>query len=199
MNWRVKIKAKGADRVLAPLRHQLIDLFPDQARVLEVGCGTGSLLMGARHKIAYGLGIDLDASMIDYATQQVHKLSCNNIHFTCQDARHFQHDSQGFHIATATLFLHEVDEHIAIAILDEMLTLAETVVIADYTRASHWLDRCLIDLDERFSGHYQQYRHYRRVGEIEHYAEQVNAVIEDKISSVIDGIAIWTLTRTHSN
>ena len=40
------------------------------SRVLDVGCGTGDLLIQAAPKIKMGVGLDLDTKMIDFANQQ---------------------------------------------------------------------------------------------------------------------------------
>ncbi len=189
MNLRVWIKSRAADRVLAPLRDELLALLPADGRVLEVGCGTGDLLRKSSTKIAHGLGVDTDCAMIDFAEQERQRMQLDNLTFRCMNALAVK--EQQFDVATSTLCLHEMPATLACETLAFMLEVAETVVIADYTRARSRAGRLSMELDEMISGHYGHYRRYRRAGEIPAYAERVNASVLQTTASVIDGIHIW--------
>jgi len=193
MNPRVLIKTKAADRILAPLRQDLIKLFAPESRILEVGCGSGDLLFRAADKISFGYGVDMDEPIIEYAESRRLQESIDNLAFECVDALSMRR--REFTIATSTLCLHEVPANFACQLIELMLEQAPTVVIADYTRARHWMSRVGIEVDELFSGHFRNYRRYRKQGEIPAYAGHVDAVVQQTTASSIDGIAIWQLAR----
>jgi SAM-dependent methyltransferase len=57
-----------------------------QPRVLDVGCGTGSLLLELASGITEGVGIDLSSAMISKATKEAARQQLNNIRFRAADA-----------------------------------------------------------------------------------------------------------------
>lgn len=68
--------------------HRLLEkyyrfIIPENARVLEIGCGTGELL--AAVKPAYGVGIDFSSGMLEKAREQF-----PHLHFHQQDAEELQ-------------------------------------------------------------------------------------------------------------
>ena len=56
------VKSITVDKYLLPIRKKIFRLIPKDCSVMDVGCGTGSLLFLLSKKINYGLGIDISKS-----------------------------------------------------------------------------------------------------------------------------------------
>ena len=193
MNFKVWLKRKAADRVLLPLRKELIDLIDHDSSILEVGCGTGDLLFQSASKVSFGYGVDMDQGMIQYAESKRQNNNLNHLAFECIDA--LQMSPQYFDISTSTLCLHELPEQEACALLRMMVDNSKMVLVADYTGAKSTLGKLSIEFDELLSGHYRNYKHYRRSGEIPSYTEKIGATVQQEIASVIEGISIWLVQK----
>jgi len=192
MNLKVWIKSKAADRVLSPLRKELIELITDDSTLLEVGCGTGNLLFLSAQKISSGHGVDIDQGMIEFAESKRKENGLKHLSFECIDA--LKMTPRQFDIATSTLCLHELPKQKACDILKMMVDNSKIVLIADYTEAKSTFGKISIEFDELISGHYCNYKNYRKSGEIPFYAEEVGAIVHQKIASAIDGISIWRIS-----
>ena len=193
MNPRVWIKSRLADRALAPLRSELVDHIDHGSVLLEIGCGTGALMFHAASKISYGYGIDLDCEMINYAVKKCRQKSLTNIEFACLDV--LTTNVSKYDISTSTLCLHELKEDSACAILETMINSADKVLIADYSEPNSFGGKVGIEMDEFISGHYRNFRKYRKNGWMPAYAKRVGARINSVTPSVIDGITIWELKK----
>ncbi len=192
MNFKAWFKSNTADRVLAPLRKELLAFIKPNSTLLEVGCGTGDLLFQATEKINRGHGIDLDHGMIKYAESKRQKNNLNNLSFECVDA--LSMTPRKYDISTSTLCLHEMPRQKACALLKMMVDNSEMVLVADFTEAKSTLGRLSIEFDELLSGHYRNYRQYRRSGEIPSYAEKIGARVIKEISSEVEGVSIWVVS-----
>ncbi|MCG8038798.1 MAG: class I SAM-dependent methyltransferase [Candidatus Thiodiazotropha taylori] len=193
MHFKVWLKNRVADRVLSPLRKELIELIDPCSAVFEVGCGTGDLLFRSASKIKSGYGVDLDPAMIEFAGNKKLERDLDHLTFECVDA--LQVRDKQFDIATSTLCLHEMPESKACDLLRLMVDRSKVVLIADYTAAKSTSSKIGIEFDELISGHYGNYKRYRRSGEIPSYAEKIDAVVELEIASEIDGISIWRISK----
>lgn len=74
-----------------------------------------------------------------------------------------------------------------------MASCSRKVLIADYTSANSVSAKIGIEIDEMISGHYGNYREYKKRGEIPYCVEQVGASIKKTIRSSVDGISIWVI------
>lgn len=197
MTFKAWFKNNTADRVLLPLRQQLVDLIDKDSTLLEVGCGTGDLLFHAAEKISSGHGIDLDQGMISFAESKRQERNLTHLSFECIDA--LAMPPRKFDISTSTLCLHEMPEQHACALLKTMVDHSDMALVADFTDAESAIGRLSIEFDELLSGHYRNYRHYRSSGEIPAYAAKIGARIQREIRSDVDGIAIWLVGKTERN
>lgn len=191
MSLSVWLKVNGADKVLAPIRLQLVNLIEEEATVLEVGCGTGDLLFKAADKIKFGLGVDLDKRMIDYAKAKQEREHVEHLKFTSANA--LDVDLSTFDCATSTLCLHEMNRDVALKVLNKLAEKSRTLLIADYSSAESFLSKVSIELDEMISGHYGNFKKYRASGQIPACARDCGLAIEDEINTEIDGIKIWKI------
>ena len=193
MSIKARVKSKTADRILAPLRKELVELIDEQSTLLEVGCGTGDLLFQSALKISSGHGVDIDQGMIEFAESSRKERNLNNLSFECIDA--LQMTPRQFDISTSTLCLHELPEQVACDLLKLMVDNSKMVLIADYTEAKTALGKISIEFDELISGHYRNYKNYRECGEIPSYASRIGAIVQQEIASVVEGISIWRISR----
>lgn len=193
MNFKVWIKSTFADRVLLPLRKELIALIEEGSTLFDLGCGTGNLLFQSASKISSGYGVDIDRKMIEFAESQKKEHKLNHLHFECIDA--LQMSLQQFDVSTSTLCLHTVSEQKACDLLSMMVDHSKIVLIADYAGAKSISGKMSIEFDEFISGHYRNYKHYRKSGAIPSYAEKIGAVVQKEIVSVIEGISIWCISK----
>jgi len=83
----------------------------------------------------------------------------------------------------------------ACSLLKMMVETSEMALIADFTEAQSTLGRLSIEFDELLSGHYRNYRQYRRNGEIPSYASKIGASVHKEITSVVEGISIWLVSN----
>lgn len=188
MPLRVWIKSRFADPALRPLRAEVMALVPKGACVIDIGCGTGDLLMRGAEHIGGGVGVDLDRAMVRFAQERA------KVHPHIQFRQGSGLSAEGqFDIATASLCLHAMAFENARNLLAHMLTLAPTVLIADFIQPPRFVDKLALELDELISGHYLNFYHYRRLGGIESLAKMVNAQIISRHSSSLSCVAIWRL------
>ena len=103
--------------------------------------------------------------------------------------------TETYDISTSTLCLHEMSQNKACELLKMMVENSKKVLIADYTEPKTLSGKLGIEFDEMLSGHYTNFKKYRKSGEISFYAEQVRARVHQVLPSSIDGISIWILGR----
>ncbi|MCG7930732.1 MAG: class I SAM-dependent methyltransferase [Candidatus Thiodiazotropha lotti] len=192
MKLKVWIKSRAADRVLAPLRKELLELIDHGSSIIEIGCGTGDLIFQSASKIRSGYGVDLDRDMINYAEGKRREKELDHITFECINALNLS--NLKYDIATSTLCLHELCEKDACKLLRMMVDVSKKVLIADYTKANSFSGKLGIGIDELFSGHYGNYKRYRRNGEIPSYVSKIGAKIISVQASTVDGITIWVIS-----
>ena len=191
MSFRLWLKVNAADKILATVRDQLRGKLESGSTVLEVGSGTGDFLIQSAPKISYGCGVDIDQEMINYSVNIKEKHGIDNVDFICADIGSLKIDV--YDIATSTLCLHEMNDESACEILELMASKSSKVLIADYTAADGFLQKISIEFDELISGHYSNYKKYRKSGDIPGYADRLGLVVVDTIRTKIDGISIWVI------
>jgi len=188
------LRSKTADKVLSPLREEIICFIENGSYVLDVGCGTGDLLFRAIDKIKFGLGVDLDSNMIQYANKKKKKLKADNLEFIQEDINSLKHlSSYDINVASSTLCLHEMEEGEAISALKSLSSISSRILIADYSKPKSFWSRITIEVDEMISGHYGRFREYRKKGYVPYLARMAGLKVNDLKETPIDGILIWEL------
>ena len=155
------VKANTVDKYLKPIRHQIIDLVEPDSTVIELGCGNGDLLLKLSHKIKHGLGIDISASLIQYAIEKSKKEGQNNLKFICAEATINSESAQTYNYAVASLLLHVMPQHQAVKLLKHMMEIADMLIICEFSKPENWKQRFLLWLDQRFSGHYHHFKAFQ--------------------------------------
>lgn len=162
-----------------------------QSRVIEIGSGTGDLLIRGADKLCLGVGVDLDVAMVKFANQRAQGKS--NIQFKQGSGLTVKGH---FDIATASLCLHALPFDSARDLLAHMLTLAPTVLIADFIQPPRFIDKLTLEIDELISGHYLNYCRYKQAGGMPSLANDAGAKIVKQYSSSIACVSIWQLEAT---
>lgn len=194
MSIKAWFKSKTADKVLSPVRENINDLISQGNNVLDVGCGTGDLLFRLSNKIGYGLGADLDQSMIDFANTKKDRDKITNLRFINDDltTEHILSERK-FEVSTSTLCLHSMNDSEAVRILTLMAKFSKKIIIADYSVSRTRWGKLSIEMDEVISGHYGKFKKYQKNGGVSYLAKLSGVEIASEIMSPIDGIAIWVL------
>lgn len=117
------------------------------SRVIDVGCGTGSLLMALhwRFPTAHLTGLDADASSLRLAAGKLAGAGAV-VDLLPADARHLPFPNDSADAITCSLFFHHLDDEAKVTVLREIrrcLSPGGLVVIADWDRASSFVTRTL--------------------------------------------------------
>ena len=164
--------------------------------MLDIGCGTGDLLFRAKDKISFGLGVDLDPKMVDFANERNKFINPKNLEFVREDINSYENLSNyEIDIASSTLCLHEMKAGDAIKTLQSLAKISSKVLIADYSKPKSFWAKVSIEIDEMFSGHYGRFKEYRDNGYLPYLASRAGLVVSEVKETPIDGILIWELRR----
>ena len=91
---------------------QLLDaynVFDREARVLDVGCGSGRFTVALARKCKEAVGIDLSEAMISQARERAQKAAIHNIRFICEPWQRANLETLGFRKSFDTVFAHMTD------------------------------------------------------------------------------------------
>jgi ubiquinone/menaquinone biosynthesis C-methylase UbiE len=93
------------------LRSYIIDhLLPRKGTLLDVGCGTGKLLIEAGRRGMRGTGVDANKEMLQIAEGRVKKHNlARRIDLKYGDATSLEFDDAGFDVIVSTLMVSELD------------------------------------------------------------------------------------------
>ncbi len=92
------------------LRNYIIDyLLPRKGTLLDVGCGTGKLLIEAGRRGVRGIGVDTNKEMLQIAEERVKKHNLvKRIDFKYGDATSLEFDDRAFDVVVSTLMVSEL-------------------------------------------------------------------------------------------
>ncbi len=161
------IKSITVDKYLLPIRKEIFRLIPKNSSVIDVGCGTGSLLFLLSKKINYGLGIDISKSNIKFTQKKILKTNLSNLKFELADARFLgKIITKKYDIAILSMTLHSLDSGSQIEILEKLSKITNELIIIEYIIDCPLLRKFLMHLEEIFSGHYKNFRDYIKKGNL---------------------------------
>lgn len=164
---RAWIKTQTVDRYLQPLRQQMLSELPGDISMLELGCGTGDFLFHSVSKLSYGLGIDANSRLIQYAERRKQREGHFQLDFKAEYLTPNFDPGQRFDWGVAFLFFHVLPPHLSLAILKRLKSCCNTLLIAAFSKPSSRKEEWLMWLDQRWTGHYQHYRAYADQGYME--------------------------------
>jgi ubiquinone/menaquinone biosynthesis C-methylase UbiE len=173
------------EKLIAPQSERLQTFLTVFAKkggtALEVGCGVGALSFKLAAKCSKVVGVDISQRMISYAERKKLKLGVTNVEFVCADAAYLANlFPQGFDTATLVLFLHEVDAAIRRRVVESLLSLAERLIIADFSSpfprsvSAHWLS-----MQEFIAGrrHYHNFKNWMNNGGVDGFVSELNLTV----------------------
>lgn len=126
-------------------------MIEEDSTLLDIGYGTGDLVLKSVSKIRSGYGVNIDREMIAFAESQRKESNLNHLSFECVDAR--QIPPRQFDVSTSMLCLRELPEQKACNLLKLMVNRSKIVLIADYEKPKTVLGKLRMEFDEFISWH----------------------------------------------
>lgn len=109
-------------------------LIENDSKIIDIGCGTGSLAFYLSEKCRYVLGIELSKKMVDYANSRKEGNSISNVQFFHGNAERVSELTKDrFDYAVFSLCLHEMKSETRSKALGEIKKITNNVIIYDYT------------------------------------------------------------------
>ena len=121
------------DPILASMRKRVALEIGANKTVIDIACGTGAQIFEIAAKASKVTGVDLSASMIDFAVKTAEKRSILNADFFICDATDLSiFQDKTFDFAILSLALHQFLPNLYQPILSEMKRVAKTIILLDY-------------------------------------------------------------------
>ncbi len=199
--------ARIYDRLIEPLNSKLKGLglrmcppAPGQ-KVLDIGCGTGTLLEQYRDGGATITGIDPSPSMLDKARYRLGPDAA----LVLADAQRTPFSGESFDLVTVTMVLHELPPIVRTAVLDEasrVLRPQGKILAIDFHDGplvfpKGWVIRTLVTFVERAAGrkHFAGFRHFVTHGALPQLAADRGIRVETTRILGNGNMAVLVLTR----
>lgn len=154
--------------------------------VLDVGCGTGTLLASYQKSGCRIFGIDASPAMLSVARQKLGK----DAELCLGDATRMQFESDNFNIVTTMLVLHEMAIETRDLVIDEIRRVLRKdgrIILTDYHRGplqpiKGWLKKVFITFSEIGAGweHYHNYRNFMQSNAIPNLVSKHGLIIEQQ-------------------
>jgi len=186
------------DKLIAPNQKkifgQIIQLLEPEAKIIDIGCGTGYFSFSVADKCQSVLGIDLSKRNINKANQNLINRPNDKLSF-----RHaYLHDlispgEKHFDYAVLTYVIHEVNEKERIPLLLEMAQVADKIIIGDYLiPCPNDFAGKILKLVEFFAGseHYSNFRTYEANGGIQYLVDKAGLLILKEFKNHTNHIAV---------
>lgn len=162
-----KIKSLTTDKYLKPVHAQIKELIEKNTQVLEVGCGSGALLLSLADKINKGIGLDVSESMIDYANASKQTKQITNVEFKAVDVTHPDFHPEACDVLIASLLFHVLPTKAALTLLEKSINIADDIIICAFSRPITKLQQLLLWADQRFNNHFPHFKQYQKMGYME--------------------------------
>lgn len=108
-------------------------MIEENSSVLDVGCGTGRFVFQAADKCETVVGVDLSSRNIKLANTKLEKSKLENVSFIHVNADSLKTKfEKKFDYATISYVIHEMDYDERIKILNDLKTISNKIIIADY-------------------------------------------------------------------
>ncbi|PJC36465.1 hypothetical protein CO046_05530 [Candidatus Peregrinibacteria bacterium CG_4_9_14_0_2_um_filter_53_11] len=121
------------DPALGEVRDMIIEQIEAGSIVVDIGCGTGSLVFELAGKCESVTGVELSSKMVDHARRRQQANGKINVAFVHGDATNLPHfQDQQFDYLTISMALHEMPPALRIKVLNEAKRIAKKIIVADY-------------------------------------------------------------------
>ncbi|MBM9519597.1 methyltransferase domain-containing protein [Desulforhopalus vacuolatus] len=190
MKDQYKNVSKGYDRIIEPMVRNLkimgLEMSPvsKNTSVLDIGCGTGSLLKIYQKYTENISGIDVSLSMIRVARKKLNEKA----NLIVGSATKTEFKPHSFDLITCSLILHEVSDVIRIEILKEATRILQNngrILLIDYhpgpiENFEGVYSKIVIRFFEFLAGgdHHKNYRHFIKNGGLPRVIEKAGLKIE---------------------
>ncbi len=122
------------DPLTSGLRNAVHKLIEPGSTVLDIACGTGSLLVELSLEIKSGIGVDLNATKIEQANRIVQKKNIGNVEFLVADATQLKSIfDKRFDYVILSLAIHQFPEPLRSEIIQQAIATGKHLILADYS------------------------------------------------------------------
>ncbi|HPL15955.1 MAG TPA: class I SAM-dependent methyltransferase, partial [Spirochaetota bacterium] len=105
----------------------------ENSSIIDVGCGTGSVVLELAKRCYHVTGIELSPKMVNFARKRLDAASINNAEILQMSATELSSKvSRTFDYAVMTQFLHEIPAEIRDKVMGEVKKVAREFIIADF-------------------------------------------------------------------
>ncbi|MBU3949065.1 MAG: class I SAM-dependent methyltransferase [Proteobacteria bacterium] len=121
------------DYALKEIRDTIIAQIEPGSNLIDIGCGTGSLVFDLAKKCNSVTGVELSSKMFDYAKRRQLANKIQNIRFIHGDAANLpDFKDKQFDYATFSMAIHEMPPDLRVKVLLEAKRIAKKIIIADF-------------------------------------------------------------------
>ncbi len=188
------------DPLTRGLRRSVLDLIEPGSTVLDIACGTGSLVFEMAEKASQVTGIDLNGGKIAYGKDQAAKSGQKHVRFIQGDATHLKAlFPEPFDIVVMSLAVHQFPEPLRTQILTEAIRISRHLVLADYSvpRPASFSGMVALTLEKMAGGeHYAAYQTYLAAGGLPGILHKLNIPI---IKTTGAGSRVFTIIKTSNS
>lgn len=184
------------DPVLSPSHEIVKSIIGKNKKIIDIACGTGSLVFKLAPNAKYIIGIDLSVPMIKQAIIIRHKLSFNNTKFLVHDA--LKLDSvikEKYNYATLSMAVHQFPMETGLNILNKLKIHVNQIIIFDYNfKMKSNILKKIVYIMERIAGkeHYENFKYYMNTGGLPAILKKLQLKIDKKI---ITGNGVFTIIK----
>jgi len=186
------------DRIIAPnqkkLFKQIVALMEPNKSIVDVGCGTGFFSFQAAVHCKSILGIDLSTRNIAKAKSNLLKKPNSKLAFENAHLRDIiSQGNKRFDYAVMTYVIHEVHEEDRIALLKEMASVADKIIIGDYRipRTRGFAGKVVKSVEYLAgSEHYRNFKTFEAKGGLAYLAEQAGLSIQQEMKGSANHIVV---------
>ncbi|MFI0482954.1 class I SAM-dependent methyltransferase [Actinomadura sp. 9N215] len=185
----------GYPRVLFDevVRHFRLD---GAGRLLDLGCGTGQLVIPLAEHFAEAVGMDREPEMIDQAARRARAAQAAKVTWVCGDSHEMPDDLGSFRLVTMGRSFHWMDRELVLDVLDDMVDAGGGLVIAHDWRlprpVTAW-QRAVAEVQRRFVGPIPECE--GRPPAEPHEAVLARSPFQDVVRAVHEFERSWTVER----
>lgn len=188
-----RLYARVMDPILAGLHGYVAKDVPPGAKVIDIGCGTGSVAFRLADTAEEVVGVELSPAMVAHANRRREREQRENVEFRLGDASAILGDypDRSFDVATLVMVLHEMPRAARHRVLHEAARVAQEVLCLDFRVPMPWK---LAGIRNRFfelvagREHFRAYLDYARNGGLGGIVEA--AGVEGEHVRFLDGASL---------
>ena len=193
------IKANTVDKYLRSIRYQIVELVEPNKTLLELGCGNGDLLFKLCGKLKFGIGIDNSEHLIEYAKDQMKQQQITNLEFRMADLLKHEFSDSKTDYSVVSLLLHILPWDKSIHLVERLVAISNTTIICGFTAPENIKQEMLLWFDQRFTGHYSNFKDYKKNGFTEGILNAIENIAYSRIDTFDPVIKIYKISKCIRN